>query len=229
MIMKKLALIISSSLLLSQSISMANANQVFRCVDDNGVKTLSKTLPPHAAQKGYEILDDSSLRVLEKVTPAPTDAEIAEIERQQAAKKEQQRLAEIAAKQEQERQRRANVYDANLLANFRSEAELHEKREIELHYFQNQIKQVEATLKRNQDKLYQFQKQAAQVELNGRAVAGNLKKRLIAAEQEIEINKTELQRLADQNIATQQQYDKDLIRLKELLALDEQPTEDKGA
>jgi len=217
--MKISQLIIQSclgGLLISLSLS-AYAGHVFRFQDSHGVITMSKTLPPYAAQKGYEILDDTSLRVIEKVAPALTKAEIDEYTRQQTALKEQQRLAEIEAQNERERQRQAVLYDNNLRASYRSEADLLKKRETELLYFQNQIDKTQAYLNRNNDKLREFQQQAADIELSGHAVSGNLKKRLIATEQEINNNQIELKRLTDENEATHQRYDNALIRLKQLL------------
>ncbi len=131
----------------------SHAGQVYRFKDDSGVKTMTKTLLPYAAQQGYEILDDTSLRVIEKVAPALTE-EIAEFRHQQKAEKEQQRLAQIEA--EKERRRQAMIYDANLKASYRTEDELLKKRETELPYFQNQIDKTELNLKRNKEKLHQF-------------------------------------------------------------------------
>ena len=210
------------SLLLTLPSLSSYAGQVYRFKDNNGVKTMSKTLPPYAAQQGYDVLDDSSLRVIETVRPAPTKEEIVEYNRQQAAEKEQKRQAEIEAKKATERRRQAMLYDANLKASYRTEDELLKKRETELLYFQNQIEKTELTLKRNKDKLHQFQQQAADIELSGRAVTGNLKKRLVATEQEIKNNHSELARLGLENKASIEQYDQDLIRLRELLTRDAQ-------
>jgi hypothetical protein len=199
---------------------IVNAGQVFRFQDKNGVITMSKTLPPYAAQKGYDILDDTTMRVIEAVAPALTKAEITEYNRQQAAHKEQQQLAVTEAKKQAERHRQAMLYDNNLRARYRSEEDLLEKRETELLYFQNQIDKTNADLTRNNDKLHQFQQQAANIELNGRSIDGNLKKRLIATEQEINNNKRELTRLTAENKASIIQFDQDLLRLKQLLGTD---------
>jgi hypothetical protein len=199
---------------------IVNAGQVFRFQGENGVITMSKTLPPYAAQKGYDILDDTTMRVIEKVAPALTKAEITEYNRQQAAHKEQQQLAVTEAKKQAERHRQAMLYDNNLRARYRSEEDLLTKRETELLYFQNQIDKTNADLTRNNDKLHQFQQQAANIELNGRSVGGNLKKRLIATEQEINNNKRELTRLTAENKASIIQFDQDLLRLQQLLGTD---------
>jgi hypothetical protein len=92
------------SILITTSLAV-HAGQVFRFQGENGVTTMSKTLPPYAAQKGYAILDDASMRVIEIVAPALTKAEITEYNRQQAANKEQQQLAVIEAKKQAERQK----------------------------------------------------------------------------------------------------------------------------
>jgi hypothetical protein len=112
------------------------------------------------------------------------------------------------------------LYDANLKASYRTEDELLKKRETELLYFQNQIDKTELNLKRNKEKLHQFQQQAADIELSGRAVTGNLKKRLVATEQEINNNHIELERLKTENKASIEQFDRDLIRLRQLLNSD---------
>ncbi len=203
-------------LLISASLS-AYAGQVYRFKDNHGVTTMSKTLPPYAAQKGYEVLDEVSLRVIEQVAPALTKAEIAEYNRQQAAQKEQQRQAEIKAQKDQERHRQAVLYDNDLRASYSSEDDLLKKRQTELLYFQNQIEKTQTYLKRNNDKLRDYQQQAADIELSGRTVSGNLKKSLIATKQEINNNQIELERLAIENAATIKRYEQALIRLKQLL------------
>ena len=78
--------LICLSLFLTLTSLASHAGQVYRFKDDSGVKTMTKTLLPYAAQQGYEILDDTSLRVIEKVAPALTE-EIAEFRHQQKAER----------------------------------------------------------------------------------------------------------------------------------------------
>lgn len=195
----------------------ACAGQVYLYTDDSGIKTMSKTLPPHASQHGYDVLDDSSLRVLERVAPAPTKAEIAELDRQKTAEKERTRLAEIKIIEDKKRLHQAMLYDANLKASYRTEDELFEKRQSDQLYFQNQIDEKEMSLKRNTERLHQFQQQAAKIELSGRVVSDNLQKRLKAVAQEINNNRTDLTHLMAEKEKSIQQYAKDLIRLRVLL------------
>ncbi|MCB2425794.1 DUF4124 domain-containing protein, partial [Methylophaga pinxianii] len=72
-----MASMLSATFLIATTVSAA---QLYRFTDENGIPTLSKTLPPEVAQQGYDILDEKSMRVIERVPPAPTEAEIAERE-----------------------------------------------------------------------------------------------------------------------------------------------------
>jgi len=48
--------------LLLLSLTMpAMAGKLYRFPDKNGISTISRSLPPSAAQGGYDILDDKSL------------------------------------------------------------------------------------------------------------------------------------------------------------------------
>ncbi len=72
----------------------AEAGKIYRYTDNNGVSTLSKSLPPYAAQKGYDILDETSLRLIERVH---TREELIQIQQKQDIKdqikeQEQQRI-----------------------------------------------------------------------------------------------------------------------------------------
>ena len=205
------------ALLLAMTNLSVQAGQVYRFKDKSGIKTMSKMLPPYAAQQGYEIKDDTSFRVIEKVGPAPTKEEIAEYNRQHQAEKQQQQLATIAAKKEQEHRRQAMLYDADLKASYRTEDELLQKRETEMLYFQNQIEKTELNIKYNREKLYQFQKQAADIELNGKTINSNLEKRMLSTKQASKNSHAELKRLIEEKKANIKQYDRDLLRLRELL------------
>lgn len=72
--------LLCSSFLLSLCLVSGSifAGQLFRFNDESGTPTLSKTLPPEAAQQGYDILDDKTMRLIERVPPALSEAELAE-------------------------------------------------------------------------------------------------------------------------------------------------------
>ncbi|RKZ78930.1 MAG: DUF4124 domain-containing protein [Gammaproteobacteria bacterium] len=194
------------------------AGQLYRFPDSDGVLTISKRLPPYAAQKGYDVLDEKTLHLIERVKPALTAEQISGLERQLIEQKEANRVAEIAAKEELERSKQQYIYDQNLIARYQSEQDLIEARDADLSYHKTQIEETTKKLSLNKKNLYQLQKQAAEQELSGRALNANLSKRLTATQNAILNNETDLERL---KIAVKQltiQYEADLVRLKQLLS-----------
>lgn len=194
-----------------------NAGQLYRFLDNDGIITVSKSLPPYAAQNGYDILDDKSLFLIKKVAPALTPEQISQQERELAEQKETQRLADIAAKEERERQKQQALYDQNLLASYQSEQELLKARAADISYLQTQFSKTTEQLAKNKQKLHDLQQQAAEQELSGHTISVNLKKRLETTQKNIELNQAEIERLQ----LTQQQlhtrYKEELVRLKQLL------------
>ena len=194
------------------------AGQLYRYPDSDGVLTISKRLPPYAAQKGYDILDEKSLSLIKQVAPALTAKQISELERQLAGQKETNRLAEIAAKEELDRNKKQYIYDQNLIARYQSEQDLIETRDADLSYHKIQIEETTKKLSQNKNNLYQLQQQAAERELSGRALSANLNKRLTATQNSILNNKSNLKRLKVEVEQLTIQYEADLTRLKLLLA-----------
>ncbi len=196
-----------------------HAGQLYRYPDSDGVLTISKRLPPHAAQKGYDILDEKSLQLIERVAPALTAKQITELERKLAQQKEANRLAEIAAKEELERNKKQYIYDQNLIARYQSDQDLIETRDADLKYHKIQIEKTTKKLSQNKKNLYQLQQQAAERELSGNALSANLSKRLTATQNAILNNETDLERLKMEVKQLTVQYEADLIRLKQLLSV----------
>ncbi len=202
----------------------AIAGKLYRFPDENGVPTISRSLPPAAAQKGYDILDDISLRLIEHIEPALTPAQITELEKQQQLEEEAQRQAEIvkqqakeqAVKDERNNQQRA-INDQNLLASYKSEQDFISAKDMALTHRQTRI--TEATVKQSQleQQLLTLQQQAADQELSGRDVSINLGKQLTTTQQQIDNNLIAIEQSTDEVTQLTQQYENDLIRLRELL------------
>ncbi|RKZ97640.1 MAG: DUF4124 domain-containing protein [Gammaproteobacteria bacterium] len=193
--------------------------QLYRYLDSDGVLTISKRLPPYAAQKGYDILDEKSLHLIDRVAPALTAKQISTLEHQLAEQKEANRLAEIAAKEELDRNKKQYIYDQNLIARYQSEQDLIEARDVDLSYRKTQIEETTKKLSQNKKNLYQLQQQAAERELSGRALSANLNKRLTATQNSILNNETDLERLKMEVKQLTIQYEADLVRLKQLLSV----------
>ncbi len=197
-------------LFMSYSVS---AGPLYRFPDENGVLTLSRSLPPEAAQKGYDVLDDKSMRLIERVAPAPTADEIAEIEAQKVQAIAQQKQAKIDAKLAEEQAR----VDRTLLITYPTEQDLINARDKDLAYREEQIKTYQSKLPILQKNLEQIQKEAAEHELSGGKITPNMQKRLDAAHEEIAVRKLAIEKYQAEVDALSAQYEAELNRLRQLL------------
>lgn len=77
-------------------VAMAEAG-MYRYTDENGQVVISNTIPQEATKRGYDILSNNG-RVIETVSPAPTEAEIA------AREAEKQRQKDLERQREQDRE-----------------------------------------------------------------------------------------------------------------------------
>ncbi|MDT8311063.1 MAG: DUF4124 domain-containing protein [Methylophaga sp.] len=199
--------------------SHVSAGQLFRFNDASGTPTLSKTLPPEAAQQGYDILDDQTLRLIERVPPALTQAQLAEQAERQAAEQASQQAAETQAKQAAVLQRQQSLHDQNLLNIYRSEDELLAARDKDLSYRQTRLNELIQKRPELEQKLAVVQQQAAEKELSGAPITENLQKRLTAAEQELSNNQLMIHQLEAEVLMLSQQYEQDQQRLNALLSI----------
>lgn len=206
-------LCLSTFLLTFTSLSI-QAGQLYRFPDENGVLTLSRSLPPEAAPRGYDILDDRNMRLIERIPPAPTKEEIAEMKAEQAREAERQRQAEIAAKEaEKARETRAR-YDRSLLMTFPTEADLIDARDRDIGHREEQIATLSAKLPKLQQNLEEVQKEAAERELSGGSITANMQKRLDAAHQEIAVREQAIENYQNEIKQLTAKYQADLERLR---------------
>jgi len=202
------------SLLLLLTSMSSHAGKIYRFTDKNGVSTLSKTLPTYAAQRGYDILDDKSLRLIERVY---TREELIEIQRKQALIDQADQEAKQRIKEAKERRLKQRINDRNLLARYPSLAVFTKSRDADLTYRQSQIDDTHEQLNNNKKKLVGLQTQAAEQEISGEEVSSNLRRRLTATQKDIKNKKRYLKRTTDDRNKISQQYELDLERLKLLL------------
>ncbi len=206
-------------LVASQQLS---AGTIYRFMDENGIITMSKSLPPYAAQKGYDILNDKSLRLIKHVDPALTAEQIAQKERLLAEQKEAERLAAEQAKQQrqqkQEQRRQQAVEDQMLLASFQSEQDLLNARDTDLSYRQTELDKAIKHLEESKIKLQNMQQEAAEQELSGKPVSVNMNKRLASAQQEINNDDQNIKRLGLEIEQLNKRYEHEIERLRFLLS-----------
>ena len=192
------------------------AGNIYRFTDENGVSTLSKTLPPYAAQQGYEILDDKTLRVIERVLTRTetieqqrTEQVIAHSKQEQLEQQEQMKRLEIERR----------TVDQNLLEVYPSIQDLIKARDEQLADINKQIEATLAQQKHNQQKLHKLQQTAADQELSGQAISSNLNQLIEATQKSVADNQLHLERLHNDNITSSKQYEHDLVRLRELQSI----------
>ncbi|MBE9533254.1 MAG: DUF4124 domain-containing protein [Proteobacteria bacterium] len=217
MTINKLNIILITIALSTLSLT-SNAGTLYRFLDEDGTSTTSRSLPPSAAQKGYDILNDKTLRLIERIPPALTEDEIAEEKRQIAEQKEIERLAIIKAEEDAKQQKEQSIYDKNLIASYLTEDDLIKKRDDSLTYNQTQTEKAKANLEKSKLYSHTLQQQAAEQELAGQELSVNLKKRLQANKDDIDNNKQSIETLSLEAQQLTEKYASDLARLHYLLA-----------
>jgi len=200
----------------------AEAGKIYRYTDNNGVSTLSKSLPPYAAQKGYDILDESSLRLIERVH---TREELIKLQQKQEIndqiKDQEQEQKQQRIEAEKQRRLDRRIRDKNLIASYPSLAVFTKSRDEDLNYRQDQINDVSKSLKNNKERLVNLQTKAAELEISGGKVSEALNKQLSNAQKEIDNNKAFINRSYEEKRQLTQQYNSDFERLKQLLGVTE--------
>ncbi len=194
-----------------------SAGQLYRFPDENGVMTLSTTLPSAASQKGYDIIDSETMRLIERVPAALTEQELLEQAAKQKVEEEARLQAEEQAKQAEEARQAQQTYDKTLLITYRSEADLIRARDSDIAYRQEQIAMHQQKLPELKQYLYELQTEAAQRELSGAKVTANMQKRLDAAKEEIQVRQQAITELKAEITELQSKYQHDLERLNYLL------------
>jgi hypothetical protein len=206
-------------LLLSLSSLSISAAQLYRFPDENGVMTLSTTLPSSASQKGYDIIDAETMRLIERVPAALTEQELLEQAAQQKVEEEARMQADEQARLAEEARQAQYAYDKTLLITYRSEADLVRARDSDIAYRQEQIEMHQQKLPELKQYLYQLQNEAAQRELSGAKITANMQKRLDAAKEEIQVRQDAIDGLNTEITQLENKYDRDLERLNYLLKL----------
>ncbi|MFT7414465.1 MAG: hypothetical protein ACI9FO_001124 [Methylophagaceae bacterium] len=210
-------------LVLTLSSLPSYAGNIYRFHGKSGISTLSKTLPPYAAQQGYEILDDKTLRVIERVL-SNREALEQSIAKQAAAEEnqpEQEQLKQQQLKQEQLRrlEKEQKIVDQNLLAIYPSIHDLIQTRDNYLAYINKQIEDTLTQQKHIQQNLHKLQQIAAEQELSAQPISSKLNQQIEAAQKEMVERQLHLEGLHNDNINSSHQYEHDLIRLRQLQSM----------
>lgn len=124
----------------------ADAARLFRYRDGRGVMHIDTNLPPSQAQRGYEVLDQRTLKVLRVVDSTPDPEQL----RAQAAQRREAMIAQEAARKaaadKLAAQTERALRDRMLLQTFADEAELARLRDAKLESLDLILRATENTI-----------------------------------------------------------------------------------
>lgn len=183
----------------------SNAGTLYRFVDKNGRIVVDSALPPAVAQRGYDVLDDKNLRLIERVPPKRSDAQI------EADQRSQLNAEEIRRKKREQRRR-----DRNLLATYLTLEDVKLAKVGRLHSIKNSIGFTESAISSLKQKLSSHIFEASVHELDGNAVPKALIAEIDQTREEIARNQRLVETYRQQLQSVEQQFDEDIKRFAEL-------------
>lgn len=199
-------------LLLILAASAAEAQSVYRWVDDEGETHYGQSVPPEFKDYGYVRLGpDGTVR--ERVEPALTPEQIEQRRRQRAEQARQE-----AAQRSQE------ARDRMLLATYSSEEALREALDMQLAGIESQRASTRMALDLVENKFENLVSRAASLNRDGRAVSEKLQTSIEETRQELRDLRADLQRLDEREAEPRDRYSANLERYRELTA----PPEEGG-
>jgi len=188
--------------------------KTYRWVDATGRVHYSDRVPPEAIERERSRLDARGLE-LEKIDRAKTAKELA-----QEAELRQLRLEEQRLIQEQRKK------DRVLLRSFRSEDDILMTRDGKLTTIDASIQIIRSNIRRLKLKLAEMQKNAANLEREGKKISSNYLKEIENTRQQLKGYYTQIIRKEQNKEVIRQQYAADLQRFQELKNL--RPLEREG-
>lgn len=215
--MIKISSITLSFILIISSFSIS-AGKIYRFKDQNNVSTMSKVLPPYAAQKGYEILNDKTFSLIERVKSRDQVQDEKNKRKLEKKKLAKQKLEKEKREQAEKKLLSEKILrDKTLLDRYPSEQVLVKSHGAEKLYVQNKIENMKSQQAREIQKLIMLQSQAAEEEINNDNVPTNLKDKMSLSQQKIDTNKIILNNLINDREVMSQRYKSELKQLRKLL------------
>jgi hypothetical protein len=184
----------------------ADGKKLYKWVDDNGEVHYSDTVPPQAAPKGKDVLNDAGITV-HKIDAAKTPAQIAEEERQAKLRAKKRHLAKEQA-----------ARDRRLLNTFASEQDIINTRDAKISALENLIRISEGTVKSLNEKLSGLMKTAADHERAGRKVPPYVLQRMHSARNQVRSTEQYIAKKRSEQEAVRKQYERDIKRYRQITA-----------
>lgn len=188
----------------------ADGKKLYKWVDDSGEVHYSDTVPPQAAPKGKDVLNDAGITV-HKIDAAKTPAQIAEEKRQAKLREKKRRLAKEQA-----------ARDRRLLDTYASEQDIINTRDAKLSALENLIRISEGTVKSLNEKLSNLMKTAADRERAGRKVPPYVLQRMQSARNQLRSTEQYIARKRSEQESVRKQYERDIERYRQITAAQHQ-------
>ncbi len=188
---KQLTIPLSMLLILSSfsswAVSDASGATLFRYKNDQGVVVINSSIPAEYAQNGYEVITPGG-DVLKVVAPAPSQADIAQAEKER----------ELIAYYEQLKLRFSGIED------------IERAKQRKLANINTNVTILDSTISNLQIKIDELIGRAAEFERSGRAVPQNLLDQLADTRTELSISKKLLRNRQQEYQETVDKYDDDI-------------------
>lgn len=184
--------------------STAQAQSVYRWVDDNGETHYGDSVPTEFKDYGYVRLGpDGTVR--ERVEPALSPEEIIEQRKRRAAQ----------ASEEAEQRRRATE-DRMLLATYRSAEELRLERDSRLAGIRNEQSALKASLDLYENRYEKLASRAARESREGKGISRGLQNEISDARSRLRQLRADLEDANQRELTTRQRFDQRIKRYREL-------------
>jgi hypothetical protein len=196
-------LVATLSLCLAEAAS-AQKKKLYRWTDDKGEVHYTDQLPPEAAQRARDQLNDAG-RAVERVERAMTPEEraIAEAEKQRLL--EEQRVAEEQAKM-----------DAVLIGSYPTEADLARAYKERFDLVERSIESAQIGIGSQEKSLTDLLAHAAGLERNGKPVPEGVAKSILTTRRQVDEQRAFLAKREAERAELQKEYDGVLARYREL-------------
>jgi len=197
-------LLIINSIVFLIALAPAQAGNIKKWVDENGMTHYGRTVPPQYRDRAHSELNDRGIE-LRRHDRAKTPEEIEKDKALAALRAEQQKL-----KEEQE------ARDRILLSLYRNEDDLVMARDGKMAQLDSQIKLNHKEIRRLKNRLSDFQTAAAAAERGGRTLTAKQQANLESTQRSIERSYAMILGKEDEKRATLERYDYDLARFRKL-------------
>jgi hypothetical protein len=193
----KIAPLIGAALLLSAlSVTAAAANVMYRYSDAEGNRVFSYTLPADQARRGYEKVDLKTGQVETVAPELPPEALALQLQRDRA-------IADCRI----ELQRIYQLYS--------SERDIGRAQAVAVDSLEKRVSQIQDNIALAERELDHLQKQAANAERAGRAVAADLVATIERRQSQIEVLHQDVAQRRDERNQAEQRYRRELERFRD--------------